>query len=331
MIDVSIPRCIAKACNQISDAEKAKLALGQFIKKTQVIKAISEHKKQLANSSTEEYMTVLKILLSDYQAGQSVNAGDLAARTLVTLNKHFKESTISRNNIRDSFIPMLKTIGLIQGKKPLIWTYLDTRSYNQKLQDNCLAFYYQYIQKTDAEKKLEQEQKRRDCLQKQAELVNANRALQDDIHHSLKYIRKENLKCEELAHELNIPYSQVKEEMKQRKNGSNNERIKYYAFGGLVAVILVAGFIGGSDNTQYVADTHLDPMAEDVQPIAPLIAGLTRQESEWRQQYIVLYKQHGVITQQAQNDLIALSGEYMIPLKRMQKIISMIKKEELNP
>ena len=47
------------------------------------------------------------------------------------------------------------------------------------------------------------------------------------------------------------------------------------------------------------------------------------------QSNIARYKQHGVITQQAQNELIALSGEYMIPLKRMQEIISMISKAEV--
>lgn len=326
MTEISIPNSVTHACNRLSDQEIAIAALNRFMKSSDFSEAIFEHKKQFPNTGLDEYTAALKILLSHYKAGQPVNANELLNQTSEALDS-LKDRTISRNNLRDSFVPLLKKVGIVEGDKPLLWAHLDTRTQPEIMWSNLLNLYRGYMQKTEGEAQFELEQRNKKYLKKAAVLVDENKTLQEDIRHTLDYLKKEDKKCRDLAYELGVPYSQVKEDMKNKqKSKKSNAKLRNTVFLSLVAAVMVTGLFFGDrhpENPSYASD----PMGEEI--AIPSYPGLTHEESIWRHRYIELFKQYGTITQSTQDELVALSGEFMIPVTRLNEIIQGIKPEEV--
>ena len=329
---ITIPSNITTTVQRLDNTEANRKALQALLKQPSVAALIGEHKKHHADSSIAEYTETLRTLISAYNPGHAVNTNELVDNAIATLTETVGETrSISRNALRDSFIPLLEQLGIITGDKPRTWAWLDTRTVAEKVRDIALSHYRASLEKTPAEIELLKERRNQNALKKVATVVEQNRAIQDDIRHNLDYILKEDKKCRDIAFELGIPYSKAKENaMKKRTVSSTADNIRNYGFIGIVAAVLIVGLIStsGDDNS-----THATPTAHASTAYAPPakpVDGLTAGETEWRQTYIILYRQNGQkVTAEMEQQLIELSGEHMITLDRMKEIVKGISPKEV--
>jgi len=331
MTNIAIPTRIFRTCEQLNDPNTHYAALNRFAKTSAFSKAVIQHKQQFQATSTQEYTTALNILLSHYDAGKPVNLNAMINQVSTTLDDQLNteetayERTLSRNTLRDSFVDLLKNLSLIEGEKPLLWAYLDTRPLPKKWRDDCVKYYQQFIKKTAAQRLLEQAQCEQKYLKKAHVLTDENRIIQTDIKTQLEYLKKQEAKCKAIANELNVPYSEIKAKMEKQQSPLNTDKIKAFLFFGLVGVVFAIGLLTSSSDEK-VQDQNQPPVLAENLPAYP---GLSDSETSWRDRYIQLFKQYGTISQAMETEMLELSGEYMIPKRRMDAIIKTIKKSEV--
>ncbi len=330
MTAIALPDSIVKNCTQLENENKNEKAFKHFLKTKAFSDAILNHKKSYPDTELEEYTEVLEVLLSFYKAGQTVNINELATaanESILNTGRLEAERTVTRNAIRESFIPLLRDTGLITGNKPMTWAYLDTLSPVQKLLNISRSWYAASLEKTPAEIQFQQERRNNMALRKVEQIALDNRGIQDDIRHHLDYIAKEDKKCRELAHQLGIPYSKAKEDvMKKRKKADSNDLGKKYGFVVIVGIVLLAGFLINAGKTgEPGAQVYQNSMIEQ----SETDNGLSVQENIWRDRYIEIYNLDTMTPAQKEQEMLMLSGEYMIPMARIQEIIAGIDKEEL--
>lgn len=329
MTAITLPNTIHNACRRLDNDRKNEQALNRFLKSAAFSDAVFNHKKQHPETSIEEYKAAIEALLEQYKAGQGVNSNDLIDHTVFLLDGRIAERNLSRNALRDSFLPLLKDLGIIIGNKPMTWAYLDTPSMSQKLINHAQNWYRASLEKTDAEAKLAAEIRNQKALQRLEKTILENRAVQDDIRHHLDYIKKEDSKCREIAYELGIPYSQAKEDaMKKRSKTGSATSLKNYLFMMLVGGTLITGFMMSSKPDNAAPDwsqgSAYAATAEQTET-----NGLSTGETIWRDRYIELYKQHGGATPEMEKEMIALSGEYMLSMETMRDIVAGISAKEV--
>lgn len=330
---ITLPSNITTTVKRLDNTAANRTALQNLLKQPAVAALIGEHKKHHADTSIAEYTETLRTLISAYNPGHAVTTNELVDNAIATLAETVGETrTISRNALRDSFIPLLESLGIITGDKPRTWAWLDTRTVAEKVRDIALSHYRASLEKTPAEIELLKERRNQAALKKVATAVAQNRAIQDDIRHNLDYILKEDKKCRDIAFELGIPYSKAKENaMKKRTVSSTADNIRNYGFIGIVAAVLIVGLISNSgDDTSAAHITPAEHASVAYAPPAKPLDGLTDGENEWRQTYIILYRQNGQkVTAEAEQQLIELSGEHMITLARMKEIVKGIDPKEV--
>lgn len=330
MTEITLPRSITEACHKLDDDARNQQALNQFLKSEAFKEAVFTHKKDLQNITIEEYSETLKTLLSFYKAGSSVSVNDLLTGLVTALDSSLENRMISRNQLRDSFIPMLREVGVIAGEKPLIWAYLDYQTPQQKLIEKLHGFYEFGMEKTATEVQLYKERKEAAAQTALAKVVAENRVRADDIKHQLDYIKKQDAECRKTAFELGIPYSQVKEKAMSNKVTGSFDVLKNSSFLGLCAIVLVGGMLWkGGDNLNN-QNEYPFPDGGDNQ-VVEYQNGMTPQENIWRERYIELYIENNGITPAMEEEMIRLSGEYMLTMARMKEIISGITADEIAP
>jgi len=330
MTNIAIPARIVRACEQSNNQDAHIIALNRLAKTRLFSTRVIQHKKQFQETSTVEYTTALNIMLSHYDAGKPVNLNAMIDQVSTALDEKLstddvdQERTLSRNTLRDSFVGLLKELSLIEGEKPLLWAYLDTRPLAEKWRDGCIKYYQQAIQKTEAERQFERAQCTQKYLKKAHVLTDENRVIQADIKNQLDYLKTQEAKCKAIANELNVPYSEIKAKMEKQHAPFNSDKIKAMLFFSLVGLVFTVGLMTSSNTKEQ--DKNLSPVtAENLAPYP----GLTEEETLWRIRYIQLFKQYGTINTVMETEMLELSGEYMIPKRRMDAITRTIKKSEV--
>lgn len=328
-IGLQLPRRVQNACQRTDDKAINRAALKRFLNTKYFADAAEKHYRNFPKATQNEYIKTLTTLLEHYHAGQPAPVNELVDTASASLDQ-LPERNISRNNIRDSFIPFLQSQGIITDSKPATWAYLDTRPTPQRLLDDTLNIYRAHLQPTPEQIKLHQAKRDHKAMQETARIIQKSRMLQEDIKHELSVIKREDEKCRKQAEELGVPYSKIKEQaMRKHETAAMGAKIKNYGFAGLVGLILIAGIMSRSGDH---ATMPADPMAGDTfttSASANQPAGLSPEEQIWRTRYIELYQQNGKPTPAMEEELIALSGEYMLTLERMRQIVAGISPAEV--
>ncbi len=332
MTAITLPGSINKACRYLDNERNHKQALNRFLKSKTFANTIFNHKKKHPETPVGEYRYTLEILLTHYCAGQSINLNDLIDDAHQKLAALGEKRSLSRTALRDSFVPLLVELGIITGNKPMLWAYLDTPPLTRKFLGHAQNWWRANLAKTEAESRLAQEIRNQKALHRLEKTVLENRAAQDDIRHHLDYIKKEDEKCREIAYNLGIPYSKAKEEMmKKRSKTGEAVHLKNRIFLILVAGTLLTGFLISSDDNTRDAPNWSQNAAYAAATEHVETNGLSVGETIWRERYIELYKRHGGATPEMEQEMIRLSGEYMISMKKMREIVAGISTEEVAP
>ena len=218
MNSIALPKTLEKAFRQATDSKASYAKLSRHLRDDDVLVSLINHRKSFADVSEEEYRETLQTLLEFYRPGDAANVNELAKNTSRMLDETITERRISQTAIRESFIPMLRDIEVIVGDGRLTWAYLDTPSKLDRFIDRGLDMYHAYMVQTPNEAQLKHSLRDAAALRKLEAVVMDSRKLTEDIGNDLEFLKREDRKHRELAFELGIPYSQIKDDaMKKRK------------------------------------------------------------------------------------------------------------------
>ena len=339
MTTIALPKTVESAFIKATDTKTSTDQLERFLKTEAVLTALIDHRKTFTNVSNDEYRSTLQELLSSYRPGQAVGAQELAKTTSDTLAALIEDRQISQTQIKESFIPLLRDIQVIEGEGRLIWAYLDTPSQLDKFKQRTASTYHAYISTTPHEAKLKHSLRDHTALRKLEAVVLDSRKLQEDVGNELEFLKREDRKHRELAHELGIPYSQIKDEAMKKRKKSSSVEFKTVAFPLAIAAMVVFGFyMAPSDSNDVIAEEAYSASSEQftseyVAPVANTSAqqyGLSEGEYVWRQRYIALYvENNGGGSQEMEDEMFNMAAEHMISRSRMDAIVKTITAAEV--
>lgn len=329
MTAISLPKTVELAFKKATDHRKCMEQLARYLRTDDVLSALIEHRRQFSQASEGEYRTTLETLLSFYQAGEAVGVNELAKNTSAALNEVIENRDISQTAIRDSFIPLLRDIELIQGDGRLTWAYLDTPSAYARFVSKAHHMYTAYMAQTEHEAKLKHALRDATAQRKLEAVILSRRVLQDDIGNELDYLKRQDKKHREQAQELGIPYSQIKEK-NMKKQKKNTLDMKAVAFPAVALSVILFGFVMSpeSDHPNPLVEhagtaEHYTPTQYPAAPSNPY--GLSDGEYQWRQRYIALFiENNGGSSKAMEDELFDLAAEHMISRSQMEVIVNTI-------
>lgn len=338
-MSISLPKSIESAFKKATDNKESLATLARYLRTEPVLNALIDHRKSFCEVNEKEYRNTLEMMLSFYHPGDSVGVNDLAKNASKALDELFKDRRISQTAIRDSFIPMLREIGVIEGDGRLTWAYLDTPNAFSQAMIKAQRVYHAYMATTEHEAKLKNALRDASAQRQLEAVILDSRKLQEDIGHQLDFLKREDRKHREQAIELGIAYSQIKEDA-MRKRKASKFNLKSVAFPAVLVAIVGFGYVMAP--SQPASDLpeeayQASPVTYDAAPVMaarnPMAEqlGLSADEYQWRQRYIELYKaNNGGGSEAMETELFDLAAEYMIGRMAMERIVKTITPAEVN-
>ena len=336
MSSIALPKAVETAFRNATDHKKSDNQLSKHLRTELVLDGLIGHRKTFSNICDAEYRATLETILSFYRPGEAVGVNELAKNASSKLDERFEDRRISQTAIRDSFIPLLREIDVIEGDGRLTWAYLDTPSAFDKFKYRTRNMYTAYMAQTDHEAKLKHALRDNAAMRKLETVVMTSRTLQDDIGNELEYLKRQDRKHREMAMELGVPYSQIKDEQMKQKR-SSNINIKTLAFPSLVlGVALFAWAMSPDDSAtteQAIAEEITEQYSEAPAPVDEYANeyGLGDGEMIWRNKYVELYRANNGYSAAMDDELFDLANIHMISRPRMELIVATITDEEVQP
>lgn len=332
MSTIALPKSLDIAFRKSVNTEDASNNLTRHLKNEDVHPILIEHRRTMASTPTDEYRITLQMILSFYAPGEAANVNDLAKSASKMLDAEITDRTVSQTQIRESFIPLLRQTGIIEGEGRLVWAYLDTPSALQIFKQRTSNMYTAFLAQTEHEAKLKHMLRDATALRKLEAVVLDSRVLQEDIGNQLEFLKREDRKHRELAHELGLPYSQIKADAKKQRKGAQLN-LSSFAFPLAIGAVVVFGFLM-APNTDEVTPTEeaftgASHYSEVISPASQY--GLSADEYTWRQRYVELYTaNNGSGSKEMEDEMFNLAAQFMINRSRMEAIVKTITPAEVS-